>query len=487
MKKIIKFFSILIFIFIFFCSGSLCVFAYTPYENYTFTPEGKRVYEPQAVTPVRIITGEDIGAGEISGLSDIYITESKFYISDSGNNRIIVTDLNFNLIKIITSFNNNGTIDTLNNPDGIFVTDNEELYICDYGNHRIVALDSDDNLKVLVDDLNTELLDDDFIFLPKSVVVDSAERIFVVAENVNQGIIELNAAGEFQNFFGPIKVSKSWWEIFKTMFSTAEQKEKMTVTVPTEYSNIDINSTGFVYGTVSVFDRENFDESIFIHKLNPIGNDILNRNGYASPMGDVDYEIDSETKTPLTSKLIDIKSYEDAFYSVLDEEKGRVFTYNEQGYLLYVFGSLGDNLGQLTKPVALEVSNDNYYVADFEENHIVEYKLTEYGYNIKMAVLAEQALEYEQAEEYWNKVLLNTSKSYFAYNQIGTTALKNGNYEEAMQYLKIANNQANYSVAYSYLRDNLITDNFTLIAIIVIVVVIVLIARKIIKVRRKSK
>lgn len=487
MKKIIKLFFVIIFIFIFFCFGSLFVFAYTPYENYTFTPEGKRVYEPQAVTPVRIITGEDMGAGKISGLSDIYMSESKCYITDSGNNRIIVTDLNFNLLNVITSFDNNGTTDTFNNPDGIFVTDKEELYICDYGNHRIVALDAGGNLKVIVDALNTELLEKDFIFLPKSVAVDSAGRIFVVAENVNQGIIELNAAGEFQNFFGPIKVSKSWWEVFITMLSTAEQKEKMTVTVPTEYSNIDINSKGFVYGTVSVFDRENFDESIFIHKLNLIGNDILNRNGYAPPMGDVDYDIDSETKTPLTSKLIDIKSYDDAFYSVLDEEKGRIFTYNEQGYLLYVFGGLGENLGQLTEPVALEVSNNNYYVADFAENHIVEYRLTEYGYNIKMAILAEQALEYEQAEEYWNKVLLNTSKSYFAYNQIGTTALKNGDYEEAMQYLKIADNQVDYSVAYSYLRDNFITDKFTLIAVTVIVVVILLIAIKIIKVRRKSK
>ncbi|MBR4072950.1 MAG: hypothetical protein IKK24_03305, partial [Clostridia bacterium] len=274
---------------------------------------------------------------------------------------------------------------------------------------------------------------------------------------------------------------------FIKMFATKEQKAQMTVTVPTEYSNIDINSSGFVYGTVAVYDRENFSENMLIHKLNPIGNDIPERNGYASPMGDVDYRIDEETGEYLTSKLIDIKSFENQFYSVLDERNGRVFTYSEDGFLLFVFGALGQNLGQFKKPSAIEVNGNNFYVTDSEMNYIIEYQLTDYGSNIKNAVLAEGDMEYEKADEYWGKVLQNTAKSSFTYNRIGMSALKNGDYSQAMKYLKLAENRADYSTAYKYVRDTFFDKYFSILAIVLIGVILFIIFIKIIKGRRNKQ
>ena len=372
-------------------------------------------------------------------------------------------------------------------PQGLFVDENENIYICDTANNRIVVLNSALDLVQIVGKPESEVFEEEYVFLPKSVSVDNAGRIFIVAENVNQGIIELDKNGVFQNFFGPIQVQPNAWQAFLKLFATEEQKAQMTITVPTEYSNIDIDARGFVFGTVSVFEKNNFNETIFIHKLNPIGNDILDRNGYAAPMGNADYEVDEETGEYKVSRLVDIKAYEDEFYSVLDEENGCVFTYNNDGFLLYVFGAKGDHLGQLTDPTALEVSGDRYYVVDRGMNCIVEFSLTDYGYNIKQAVLAEGELEYEKADEYWGKVMLHTAKSYFTYNRIGTSALKNGDYENALKYLKIAENKESYSLSFGYLRDRFFSDHFTVIAIVVILTAGGVIAIKILRNRRKKQ
>ncbi|MBR4072820.1 MAG: gluconolactonase, partial [Clostridia bacterium] len=93
LKKILAF----IFSLILLCAFGMQISAYSPYENYTFDASGKRVSEPQAVIPVKTVDGSDIGVGHFSGLSDIYIRFDTLYLVDSGNNRIVITDKNFNL------------------------------------------------------------------------------------------------------------------------------------------------------------------------------------------------------------------------------------------------------------------------------------------------------------------------------------------------------------------------------------------------------
>lgn len=45
-------------------------------------------------------------------------------------------------------------------------------------------------------------------------------------------------------------------------------------------------------------------------------------------------------------------------YSVLDSKRGRVFTYDSQGNLLYIFGGRGDQKGQFNQPCALIYNGD---------------------------------------------------------------------------------------------------------------------------------
>lgn len=56
----------------------------------------------------------------------------------------------------------------------------------------------------------------------------------------------------------------------------------MTLFIPTECSNMDLDDRGFIYTTVSGGEI-NIEQ--VIRKLNPAGVDVLKRNGVHPPMG----------------------------------------------------------------------------------------------------------------------------------------------------------------------------------------------------------
>src|SRR5690606_26121815 len=139
----------------------------------------------------------------------------------------------------------------------------------------------------------------------------------------------------FNTFTGANRVNVDPIEYFWKMVSTQEQKNKMIMFTPTEFTNLDINDEDFIYVT-------NGDEwGDNIKMLNAQGGDILRRNGYFKPMGDIRYFAD-EGK----SRLIDIDVGDSEMYSVLDGKRGRIFTYSGDGHLLYIFGGLGNKLGE---------------------------------------------------------------------------------------------------------------------------------------------
>lgn len=162
-------------------------------------------------------------------------------------------------------------------------------------------------------------------------------------------MIELDHEGNFVGFFGAVKTQPDLWKILWRFFATEEQKKRTPLVIPTEYSSNDIDDKGFVYGTVGIIDPKDFSDTMFIHRLNPIGDDILRRYGSVAPMGDAEYTIDKETNLFLPSMLTDICVQDSGIYTVLDRRLGRVFTYDFNGQLLYVFGALGHSLGQFKR------------------------------------------------------------------------------------------------------------------------------------------
>ena len=91
------------------------------------------------------------------------------------------------------------------------------------------------------------------------------------------------------------------------------------------------------------------------------------------------------------SQFTDIVYRENGIYSCLDRKRGRIFTYDHEGNLLYIFGGLGTQEGTFFMPVAIEDIGGSLVVLDATGASIVCFEETEYGRLINDAV----ALRYD--------------------------------------------------------------------------------------------
>ncbi len=92
--------------------NNVLTFAAIPYSSYVYDFDQEKVKVPAPYIYERIIDFKEMGIGGLSAPEDMYIgDDGNIYLLDSGNKRIVVIDKNFNLVKIIDGFINNGKED----------------------------------------------------------------------------------------------------------------------------------------------------------------------------------------------------------------------------------------------------------------------------------------------------------------------------------------------------------------------------------------
>lgn len=444
--------------------------------NYSFW--GDSVAAPEAYQAKQLLTGSVLGIGAFKEPTDIYVTkQNQLYVLDSGNNRIVVLDSDFQQTEIIDTFVMDGKQETFSNPQGIYVTDEGQIIVADTGNQRIVHLDSNHQAVKIIHSPESQLLHQNFSFQPVRVVMDKAQRIYAMSAGVFDGFMEFDTAGEFTSFIGANRVQVDPVEYLWKVLSTKKQRSQMVMFTPTEFTNLDINEEGFIYATNGDAYGDN------IKMLNAQGTDILRRQGYHSPEGDIRYSIDEGR-----SRLVDIEVADSEIYSVLDSKRGRVFTYNGDGHLMYILGGLGNKLGQFHTPIAIERMGDYFLVLDKELGEITVFEMTDYGRTLTEAVRSYYRGDEEQAYRLYSKSIEMNANLEFAYSGIGKALLRQGQYYEAMDYFKRSMDQANYSKAFLLYRKELLREHFSLIMSVVLTVVLgVWVANRVRKSRARKR
>lgn len=435
-------------------SGAAPAGAAAPYQGYDYNIYEYAVPAPAAYLPSHAVTGLDLGTGPLLEPADMVVDEQgHMYILDSGNKRIIQTDARWRLIRIIDGFDNNGAADTFNNPQGLFVTGDGRIYVADTDNRRVVMLAPDGSLLGILANPQSELFKSDFEFVPLKLTVDVADRVYIVAKGVFEGIMQFDDKGVFIGFVGTNKVSPNPIDYMWKLLSTEAQRAKMVLFIPTEFSNLDIDSRGFVFATnIDLNSREP------IKRLNPSGDDILKRYGYHEVRGDVRYMRFGVNGGP--SKLIDIKYRQDGMYSALDGLRGRIFTYDSEGNLLYVFGANGGQLGTFKTPVAIEAVGDAIAVLDRGRGRIVLFEPTKYGRLVDSATRMHYNGNDADAVASWREVLRLNANYDLAYIGIGKAMLLERRNKEAMEYFKLGANRKYYSTAFKRYRKEVLKEHF---------------------------
>lgn len=430
-----------------------------PYDTYNYDYREYIHYTPSPYIPERTVTGLDFTwngepLGAFKTPQDMcQAPNGDIYIADSGNNRIVVLDPAMkNVVKVITNFDNNGSADKFNNPYGVCVSERGWLYVADFKNKRVVVLDENDALVQIISNPQSESLDDNFVFNPLKVTVDYADRVYIIAQNMFEGIMVFESNGQFTNFFGTINVEISAWDKFWKRLATKEERANQRLYIPTEFTGIDIDPEGFVYAS-------NIDSTGVqgVRRLNPRGEDVI-KKGFNTNVGG-DLQINGTSDYSGASQFTDVVYRENGIYSCLDRKRGRIFTYDHEGNLLYIFGGLGTQEGTFTLPVAVEDIGGRITVLDATKGAILCFTETEYGRLINEAVALRYDGDEAEAVALWERVLQLDENNELANTGIGKAYLTSGDYEKAMYYLELGMARDYYSIAFKRYRNQILTDN----------------------------
>ena len=438
--------------------------ASSAYQTYTYSIEGTALYSPDAYSAEISLTTKEMKLDKDLNQPSDLVTDSQgyVYIADKGNNRIVILNRHYEYVESLEGFAFQGIYSAFSGPEGVFVTDTS-IWVCDTGNARLIEFDRETRIfKKKVDAPKSQLLGEGATFRPVAMAVDQYGRMYVVSSTADEGIIVMNADGGFVGFIGTQAVALSAWDIVWRNFQSKDQRQNNLVT--TTYNSIAITPDGFIYVTTSSISEGSVSGAIKskakvgtympVKLLNPAGDEIMRRNGFWPPAGEVDIfgltVTDQELSGPST--VIDVAVGPEKTWSIIDSKRQKIYTYDYNGNLLFAFGDRGTMLGSIKSIRSIAYQNEKMLILDAAANCVVVYDRTQYGDMLVEAIKAENSLDFDYAIECWEKVLQRNSNFDAAYVGIGNALYRSAKYEEALSYYEAAYDTENWSEAYKMVR-----------------------------------
>lgn len=496
-------------------------YADEPYTGYNYDWWGDPVPSQNGYVVDQIYTGNDMGAGSLTEPSDMFFSDNNdLFIADTSykaegatdtmKGRIVVTDSDFNLKYTVESLDfsavekwyslkeselktgaitqadfNKFTNPYFNGPTGVYVDideGKETIYVADNANDRVVQFTVDeigsDEHKLAVGKVEmvftrpkSNMYDSSITFNPDKVLVDAAKNVYICIKSITKGAVVFSKEGDFNGYFGANRVEATGevlMNAFWKLIFNREQAKRMRRSVPVEISNFDIDEDNFIY---TVTESKTVTTDV-LKKLNSAGTNIFTNLGYS------DYTFgDALTKyyrnKTYTSQITDVDIGENGVINLLDVATGRVFQYDDECQLLFIFGGIGQQKGTFTTPNAVESLGDKIYVLDGRKASVTVFKQTEFGAIVHNAITLFNGGKYEEARQPWEEAIRRDSNYWLAYIGLGNAYLNEGDYDTAMKYFYY-NSKSGYNDAFKSWRMNFIRDNFTLFAVIIIVLLIVI-------------
>lgn len=460
------------------------------YATYTYSSLGLVLNSPAAYVPDTVANSSYMGLSyDLKDPRDLFVgPDERIYIADAGLSKVIVLDRYMKFLFEISSFvNSEGVPDSFNGCAGVFVNE-ENIFVCDTENNRIIMLDTEGNYIRTIPKPESNLFEEGSIYKPISCVCDDYGRLFVVSSTTYQGVIVINTKGDFFGFIGATKVTVSALELLWRKFQTEEQRELSEQYVSTEYNNITIDDKNFIYVTTSALDSEAQQSAIEsrdtsttyapVKKLNASGTDVMKRNGFFPPAGEVTVSDEQLSDEDITgaSRIVDVAMGPEKTWSIIDQKRSKVFTYNENGDLLFVFGDKnGMQIGNIDTVVAIAYQGSKILLLDKTNLNIITFRRTEYADLLITALQHDNEMKYDETIEDWTEILKRNNNFDAAYVQIGKSLYRQGKYEESMDYFKSAFEIYNYSESYKEIRKEWANKFFWIIPLVIIAVCVLLV------------
>jgi hypothetical protein len=531
------------------------VFAQEPFVSYGYDWWWETYPVQSGYIIDRVVTSNELelaiplrGPKDVHIYRDDVIDETFVFIVDTGNNRLVLSDENFENVRIMDEFyyhddymvqnfmtaasrycdsqncrhvcdeenrecyndkgdyicryfcgykafweevDRIGTKTTLRNPHGVHVVreggrDGEILlYIADHDNERILKTKLDGGILMEYRRPVTATYSAETSFAPSKVIVDNAGNVYVAIKAITRGAVKFNARGDFVGYYGANRVTRTADAIlnyFLRFILTREQMLGRIGNAPVEFSNFTIDNDQFIY-TVTASRSANVD---IVTKLDPAGRNVFAQQGYDSMVwGDFNQPyIYGEV---FMSQMIDISISDNGDIHLFDSQSGKIFQYDKEGHLMFIFGGKGEQKGLFVRPEALETYDNKVYALDSTKNSITVFRLTEFGGLVLEAMALFNRGLYAESMEPWYEVLKRDANYYMAYVGMGNAKLSVGEFAEALDYFYM-HSRGGYGRAFKDFRITYIRDNFDkMLAAALIAVGLMVAGDALLKIRRKKK
>ena len=437
MKKYIKTLVILTILSTIFAPS--VVLAVEPTDTWTMSVDGYFIPTQTAYEAMAIIADEHLSRPE-----DLFIDAAgNLFVADSTRGHIAIFDANRHFVRTV----GNGI---LNNPTGVFVTNYIFVADTDY----IFVFNQSGTLMNQFGRPASPLFGRTQPFRPRKVAVDARGNIFIIGEAASNGIIQLNADGEFLGYFGANQARLSFFQALQNFFGVGNFR-----ILPTAPSNLAIADNGVVFTATTHAPSEQ------IRMLNIAGNNMFS-DGHWFPSMPVDVTIGNQGN----------------FYVLT--AYGLIWEFDSSGNFLFAFGGSDPHqqrFGVVNQPTSIVVGHHgNLYVADAESGFIHIFAPTDFANMVHHALAYFEDGLYTQSEHYWQEVLRMNSSFGLAHVAIGQSRFIQADYEAALARFYIANDIGGYSESFWEIRHEWMLNNMaTFITLFIVLVVMNILLKQI--------
>lgn len=380
-----------------------------------------------------------------------------------------------------------------NKAEGIYVgnvKDSEgneslEIIISDTVSQRILILDQDGMLTRIIERPSSEEhpeIPEELTFNPKRVIKDDKGYMYVVSNACYYGLLVYDDQYNFKGFHGAYKASTTVLENLKGwitgLFMTNEKAAASKKAYSTDILDVAIDGNGMLY---TLSDPENNLGQI--KRLGLSGTQTLNfKSGFTTQSGEninfveqpKQYWAKGESFV-ISANLNSLAVDERGFIYAADSNRGRMYVYDEECRMLCGFSlskdGAGDQVGTFHTPCAIAVTEDKLFVVDSGNSNVTVFELTEYGRLYKDADYLTINGEYDKAMPMWEQILEMDANNQRAYEGLAKAHLANENYDKAMYYAELGQDQQTYSLAFAEVQKVWLSNNFWWLFIICIVLV----------------
>ena len=452
------------------------VSAADPVDSYTYwtgvTTNGKAVYAKSMYEFDKLIKPVDIGIAHLESITAMCKdNNNNIYILDK-NSRIVILDKDYNLVTEIGLIN--GTI-SYNGAKGIYYNDGA-IYVCNTEGKNIYMINQAGELLDTITVPESNLIPEDFDFLPIKVTRDSNGYMYVVSEGGYYGALLYSPDRTFLGFYGANNVNATvasvLTNISNRLFPNVEKHNNSIKKLPFSLVDITVDNKDFIYTSNGYTDGSALSRKSMIRRLSPgTGDNILKSK---ENFGDVKL---ISPDGMYRQDFCDIEVDDQGYIYALETCYGKVFIHDRNCHTVNVFGGgmqLGDQKGTFKKVAAmvLKDNGDEVLVADSGTGYITVFKINEYGKKVKNLNYLTLEGEYDQVKTGWEEILKEDKNSQLAYSGLANAYLEEENYELALKNAKLGYDKDTYAVAFEYVREDFISDNFTIIFIVLAVLVI---------------